>query len=44
MDKRYDVIVVGLGTAGAMAAITAKQEGLSVLGIENNCVKFTSAL
>lgn len=30
----YDVIVVGLGTAGAMAAITAKQEGLSVLGIE----------
>lgn len=33
-DGCYDVIVVGLGTAGAMAAITAKQEGLSVLGIE----------
>lgn len=30
----FDVIVVGLGTAGATAAMAAKQEGLSVLGIE----------
>lgn len=30
----YDVIVVGVGTAGAMAAMAARQEGLSVLGIE----------
>jgi len=33
-EGSYDVIVVGLGTAGAMAAMAAKQEGLSVLGIE----------
>lgn len=33
-EGHYDVIVVGLGTAGAMAAIAARQEGLSVLGIE----------
>ena len=30
----YDVIVVGIGTAGAMAALAAHQEKLSVLGIE----------
>ena len=35
----YDVIVVGLGTAGSMAAITAAKNGLSVLGIERlNCM------
>ena len=34
-DGDYDVIVVGLGTAGAIAAITARQEGLRVLGVEN---------
>lgn len=34
-DGEYDVIVVGLGTAGAMAAITAAGEGLRVLGIES---------
>ena len=33
-EGHYDVIVVGLGTAGAMAAKAAQQEGLSVLGIE----------
>ena len=31
----YDVIIAGLGTAGAAAAVTAVEEGLSVLAIEN---------
>ncbi len=30
----YDVIVVGLGTAGAISAIAAARKGLNVLGIE----------
>ncbi len=30
----YDVIVAGLGTAGAIAALTAARKGLKVLGIE----------
>lgn len=30
----YDVIVAGLGTAGAIAAITAARKGLKVLGVE----------
>lgn len=30
----YDLIVVGLGTAGAVAAITAARQGLRVLGLE----------
>lgn len=34
-DGEYDIIVVGLGTAGAMAAIAAAGEGLRVLGIES---------
>lgn len=34
-DGEFDVIVVGLGTAGAMAAITAAEKGLRVLGLEN---------
>ena len=35
----YDLIIVGLGTAGALAAITAGQLGLKVLGIERlNCL------
>ena len=34
-DGEYDVIVVGLGTAGATAAVTAVEEGLRVLGLEN---------
>ncbi|GAA3413532.1 FAD-dependent oxidoreductase [Paenibacillus hodogayensis] len=33
-DRTYDVVVVGLGTAGAIAAIAAGQLGLDVLGIE----------
>ncbi|WP_158606970.1 FAD-dependent oxidoreductase [Paenibacillus ginsengarvi] len=33
---RYDVIVVGLGTAGAIAAIAAARKGLSVLGIDRH--------
>jgi hypothetical protein len=33
-QEQYDVIVVGLGTAGSMAAITAARKGLKVLGIE----------
>lgn len=32
--EKYDVIVAGLGTAGAIAAITAAREGLRVLGLE----------
>lgn len=34
-DGEYDVIVVGLGTAGAAAAVTALEEGLRVLALEN---------
>ncbi|TBL73923.1 FAD-dependent oxidoreductase [Paenibacillus thalictri] len=33
-ERSYDVIVVGLGTAGAIAAITAARSGLRVLGLE----------
>ncbi|MFC3770105.1 FAD-dependent oxidoreductase [Paenibacillus sp. GCM10012303] len=33
-DRTYDAIVVGLGTAGAVAAIAAARSGLSTLGIE----------
>ncbi|MFD2611674.1 FAD-dependent oxidoreductase [Paenibacillus gansuensis] len=33
-SSHYDVIVVGLGTAGAIAAITAARKGLKVLGLE----------
>lgn len=33
-DEDYDVIVVGLGTSGALAALRASQLGLKVLGIE----------
>ena len=34
-DGEYDVIVVGLGTAGAVSALVAAKYGLKVLGIEN---------
>lgn len=38
VKNRYDVIVVGLGTAGTFAAIRAAGMGLKVLGIERmNC-------
>ena len=33
--KTYDVIVVGAGTSGMMAAITAAKQGARVLLIEN---------
>lgn len=33
-EKAYDLIVAGLGTTGAIAAITAARMGLSVLGLE----------
>ena len=33
-DGKYDVIVVGLGTAGAIAAMSAYSEGMKVLGLE----------
>ena len=37
--ERYDVVVVGLGTAGAIAAIAAARKGLKVLGIDrHNCM------
>jgi len=32
--ETYDVIVVGLGTAGAIAAIAAAERGMRVLGVE----------
>jgi len=34
-DESYDVIVAGLGTAGAIAAILCAQKGLRTLGIES---------
>lgn len=34
----YDVIVVGLGTAGSISAYTAAKQGLRVLGLENLAV------
>ncbi len=34
-DGSFDVIVAGLGTAGAVAAFAAAKEGLSVLGLES---------
>ena len=33
-EKEYDVIVCGLGTAGAVAALFSAEDGLSVLGVE----------
>lgn len=36
MEKTYDVIVVGAGTSGMMAAITAAKQGARVLIIEKN--------
>lgn len=36
MDKNYDVIVVGGGTSGMMAAIAAAEKGSRVLMIEKN--------
>ena len=32
--KNYDIIVAGLGTAGAQSLITAAKMGFKVLGIE----------
>lgn len=36
MRERYDVVVVGLGTAGSVAAIAAARRGLRVLGIDRH--------
>lgn len=33
-DEEYDLVVVGLGTAGAISLIAAGREGLNVLGVE----------
>jgi hypothetical protein len=38
-SQHYDVIVVGLGTAGSIAAIAAARQGCKVLGLETlNCM------
>lgn len=34
-EGEYDIILVGLGTAGGIAAVAALEEGLKVLGLEN---------
>jgi len=34
-EKKYNVIVAGLGSAGALAALFSAENGLSVLGVEN---------
>lgn len=39
MEKLYDVIVVGAGTSGMMAAISAAEQGARVLLIENKSRK-----
>ncbi len=38
-EKTYDIVVAGLGTAGALAALSAAENGASVLGVErlNEC-------
>ncbi|MBR3942346.1 MAG: FAD-dependent oxidoreductase, partial [Clostridia bacterium] len=33
-DKRTDVLISGLGSAGSLAAVFAAENGLSVLGVE----------
>ena len=33
-DEHYDLVVVGLGTAGSISLITGAREGISVLGVE----------
>ena len=44
-SRSYDVVVCGLGTSGAIAAITAARHGLSVLGIEAfNCPGGTTTI
>lgn len=44
-DADYDVIIVGVGTGGAMAALAAADEGLSVLGIESfTCLGGTTTI
>lgn len=35
-DEKYDICVIGLGTAGAIAVIAAAKKGLKVLGIEKS--------
>lgn len=38
-DEYYDIVIVGLGTAGCISAIAAAKNGLKVLGIERlNCM------
>ncbi len=42
-DKKTDVLISGLGTAGSLAAIFAAENGLSVLGVETySCIGGTN--
>ena len=34
LQKNYDVVIIGLGTSGSIAAIKSAKLGLSVLGVE----------
>ena len=44
-DKKYNVVVAGLGTSGALAALYAAENGLSVLGAESfKCIGGTHTI
>ena len=44
-DKEYNVVVAGLGTSGALAALYAAENGLSVLGAESfKCIGGTHTI
>jgi len=44
-DKKYNVVVAGLGSSGALAALYAAENGLSVLGAESfKCIGGTHTI